>query len=55
MDDSAARPYRELVEHHLRRQSEAQLQIASVGEIGLLPENMRAQRRFMGIRKGLFG
>lgn len=42
MDEAGARPYRELVEHHLRRQSESQLQIASLGEFSGLPDRMRS-------------
>jgi hypothetical protein len=39
--DAGDRPYRELVEHHLRRGSERQLRDAAVGEVLLLPADLQ--------------
>lgn len=56
MDEAGSRPYRELVEHHLRHQSEAQLQIASLGEISGLSTDMRADvERFIDVVNSVVG
>lgn len=41
MRDAGDRPYRELVEHHLRKESTEQLRIASLGEISRLAAHLR--------------
>lgn len=41
MRDAGDRAYRELVEYHLRRQSERQLRDAAMGEVLLLPAGLR--------------
>lgn len=41
MAEAGNRPYRELVEHHIRKQSTNQLRIASVGELSGLPESLQ--------------
>jgi hypothetical protein len=38
---AASRPYRDLVQYHIRRQSKAQLLAASVAEVDLLPQELR--------------
>ncbi|MGH7828483.1 MAG: hypothetical protein ACREQ7_25290 [Candidatus Binatia bacterium] len=39
--DAASRPYRDLVQHHVRHQSKAQLLAASVAEVDLLPPELK--------------
>ena len=41
MRDAGDRPYRDLVEHHLQRQSEHQLRDAAMGETLLLPAELQ--------------
>jgi hypothetical protein len=41
LKDAGDRPYRELVEHHLRRQSWRHLRDAAIGETLLLPADLR--------------
>lgn len=41
IEGAGSKPYRALVEHHVRRQSEHQLRTASLGEIDQLPEDLR--------------
>ena len=41
MEGAGSKPYRALVEHHIRRQSQHQLRTASAGEIDQLPEDLR--------------
>ena len=41
MDGAASRPYRELVEHHLQRESEYQMRLAVSWECSQLPEHMQ--------------
>jgi hypothetical protein len=38
---SASRPYRELVQHHIRHQSKAQLLATSLAEVDLLPRELK--------------
>jgi len=38
---AASRPYRELVQHHIRRQTKAQLLAASIAEVDLLPHELK--------------
>ena len=38
---AASRPYRDLVQHHVRYQSKAQLLTASLGEVDLLPPALK--------------
>jgi hypothetical protein len=38
---AASRPYRDLVQHHIRHQSKAQLLAASVAEVDLLPHELK--------------
>ena len=42
MAEAGERPYRELVEHHVRRQTEKQLRESGVWEVSRLPVGMRA-------------
>lgn len=41
MDGAADRPYRELIQHHIVKQSRSKLQQAVIGETILLPENLQ--------------
>lgn len=41
MEGAADRPYRELIQHHIKKQSTSKLQQAGVGEASLLPEELQ--------------
>ena len=41
MEGAADRPYRELIQHHIKKQSTSKLQQAVVGEASLLPEELQ--------------
>lgn len=41
LEGAASRPYRKLVEHHLKRSSASELMEASLGETALLPEDLQ--------------
>ena len=41
LDGAGNKPYRELIQHHIRKQSTAELQKAVIGESSLLPEELQ--------------
>jgi len=41
MKGAAERPYRELIQHHIKKQSTSKLQQAVLGETSLLPEELQ--------------
>ncbi len=41
LEGAASKPYRDLIEYHLKRQSTAQLQQGALGESTMLPENLQ--------------
>lgn len=41
MEGAADRPYRELIQHHIRKQSTSKLQRSVLGEASLLPEELQ--------------
>src|SRR6266508_1972179 len=41
LEGAGSKPYRDLIEYHLKRQSTAQLQQGALGESTMLPENLQ--------------
>jgi len=41
MEGAADNPYRELIQHHIKKQSTSKLQQAVLGEVSLLPETLQ--------------
>ena len=42
LEDAGGRPYRQLIQHHIRKQDVRQLMAAAVGETDLLPSELRS-------------